>query len=362
VLPQLHTIRTSVPAWRERLSSVGLVLLLDAALMVNAVLMVATDLTVFFFHIVFVLLAIQAFMLRFRSFAVRAVPWVSFTTLIVLRAVMDGTTQSDELIEIPLLSLILATTFVIASKRERARSDLGRANERLERAFESQSRLVSVISHEFRTPLTGIQGFSEMIRDDEMGIDEARNLANDINIDALRLGRMISDMLDLDRMRSGGMSLRLERVDLNAMIQELTRRIQLGSPHHPLELALDATLPPASADRDRLTQVVTNLVNNAIKYSPGGSKVRISSQAEDRVLHVAVTDLGLGIAPADLETVFDPYTRVETAQTREIVGTGLGLPIAREIVRLHGGRMWAESDEGHGSTFHFTLLPAAEAA
>ncbi len=242
------------------------------------------------------------------------------------------------------------------------RAELGRANERLERAFESQSRLVSVISHEFRTPLTGIQGFSEMIRDEGIDIEEARLLANDINQDALRLGRMISEMLDLDRMRSGEMSLHLEPVDVNAMIQEVTRRIQIGAPGHPLELQLDTALPVAHADRDRLTQVVTNLVNNAIKYSPVGTKVRISSQADDRVLHVAVRDSGIGIAAGDLASVFDPYTRVETAATRDIVGTGLGLPIAREIVRLHGGRMWAESGEGKGSTFHFTLLPANIAA
>lgn len=238
-------------------------------------------------------------------------------------------------------------------------------NDELDALNRTQAQFVSIVSHEFRTPLTGIQGFSEMIRDEDLTIAEARDLANDINEDAQRLGRMISEILDLDRMRSGRMTLHPEPMEINAVIRAVATRIGLGAPDHPLVLALDAALEAGEGDRDKLTQVITNLVNNAIKYSPGGSEIRISSAAENGSVHVAIADDGLGISAKELEHVFEPYSRVDTQATRDITGTGLGLPIAREIIRLHGGKLWAESVEGSGSTFHFTIarsIPHAEEA
>ena len=233
------------------------------------------------------------------------------------------------------------------------------ANAELLALGRAQAEFVSIVSHEFRTPLTGIQGFSEMIRDDDISIAEAKDLAADINDDALRLGRMISEMLDLDRMRAGGIALHREPLDLNELVRYVATRLTLGAPDHRLRLDLDTALPLVDGDRDRLTQVVTNLVSNAVKYSPGGSDVTVATSVLDGALHVTVTDRGLGIAAADLERVFQPYVRVGSSASRDIQGTGLGLPIAREIVRLHGGRMWVESVEGEGSRFHFTLSPNA---
>ncbi|MFN2520833.1 MAG: sensor histidine kinase [Candidatus Limnocylindria bacterium] len=231
------------------------------------------------------------------------------------------------------------------------------ANAELLAVARSQADFISIVSHEFRTPLTGIQGFSEMIRDDDLTIAEAKDLAADINDDALRLGRMISEMLDLDRMRLGAIALHREPLDLNALVRYVATRLTLGAPDHRLRLELDASLPPMVGDRDRLTQVLTNLVSNAVKYSPRGSDVTVSTSTRTRssALQVSVTDHGFGIAASDLERVFEPYVRVGSSATRDIQGTGLGLPIAREIVRLHGGTMWAESVVGQGSRFHFTL-------
>ncbi len=232
---------------------------------------------------------------------------------------------------------------------------LTRANEELEGLYRQQSRFVSVVSHEFRTPLTGIQGFSEILRDEEATPAEVREFAGDINREAKRLGRLIGDMLDLDRMRSGRMTLRLEPVDLNEVVSEVAHDMEKVTAEHSIALHLDAAHPSIRGDRDRLVQVVTNLLSNAVKYSPRGGPIELSTEVRDGAVHVAVRDSGVGIPADQLERVFESYARLEDEATRTVNGTGLGLPIVREILRLHGGTVWVESVVGQGSTFHCTV-------
>lgn len=226
----------------------------------------------------------------------------------------------------------------------------------LERLNKVKSEFVAIVSHEFRTPLTGIQGFSEMMRDEDLSVAELKEYAADINKDARRLNRLVNEMLDLSRMESGRIQLNLELLDFNAIIRDVVTTMQPTAPKHRFELLLDGTLPRLSADRDKITQVVTNLANNAVKYAPDGGTVTITTRAEGNVAHLMVADNGIGIPKEMLERVFEPYSRVENGTNRFIRGSGLGLPIARQIVKLHGGRVWAESVEGKGSTFH-CLIP-----
>ncbi len=238
---------------------------------------------------------------------------------------------------------------------------LERANDELESLYRQQGRFVSVVSHEFRTPLTGIQGFSEILRDDAVTATEVREFAEDINREARRLGRLIGDMLDLDRMRSGKMTLRLDTVDLDELIREAAHHAATAAADHPFTLRLDAAHPLVRGDRDRLVQVLTNLVSNAAKYSPRDGPIEISTAVRDGSIDVAVRDRGVGIPADQLAQVFEPYTRLEEGSTRAVGGTGLGLSIVREILRLHGGAVWVESVLGQGSTFHFTVpLASAE--
>jgi signal transduction histidine kinase len=162
-------------------------------------------------------------------------------------------------------------------------------------------------------------------------------------------------MLDLDRMQSGSMSLNVSRLDLNGLIMEVAQRFQSQAAGHRFEFDLALGLPLVEADDDRLRQVMNNLLGNAIKYSPEGGTITIASRADGNVVHVSVRDEGLGIETDALERIFDRYARAGAVRDRHISGTGLGLPITRQIVALHGGRIWAESDPGRGSTFHFTL-------
>ncbi len=260
--------------------------------------------------------------------------------------------------------LIVAMTKLcaLALEREQKQAEMTKllatlqaTNEDLERSNKVQRDFVSIVSHEFRTTLTGIQGFSELICDEVFSEKEVKEYACDINTDAKRLNRMISDLLDLERMQSGGMQLHLEPIELNRIIKMVVEHMHPMLHKHDVILTLDDMLPTLSGDNDKLTQVVTNLLSNAVKYSPKGGEIRISSFGEGTNLHLTVQDSGMGIPADALEHIFTPYNRVETVATRHIQGTGLGLPITRQIVQLHGGQVWAESQQGVGSMFHIVL-------
>lgn len=229
------------------------------------------------------------------------------------------------------------------------------AMEQLERVNRAKTEFVSIVSHEFRTPLTGIQGFSEMMRDEDLSPAEMKEYAADINKDAQRLNRMINEMLDLSRMEAGRMTLNREMTDFNAIVSDAADRVRPNAPAHPIRLELDAAVPHLPGDRDRLTQVVANLLSNAVKYSPTGGEIVVRTAREGGDVHLAIRDHGMGIPKESLASIWEQYSRVESRQTRGIQGTGLGLPIVRQIVTMHGGKVWAESELGRGSTFHVVL-------
>jgi PAS domain S-box-containing protein len=225
----------------------------------------------------------------------------------------------------------------------------------LERLNRLKSEFVSMVSHEFRTALTGIQGFSEMMSDQELPPADVMSFARDINSDAQRLTRMITEMLDLDRMEAGRMTLHIDSIDLNMTSRAAVERARVTTARHVLTMTLDPNLPRVSGDSDRLLQVIANLLSNAIKYSPDGGEIVLKTQATDNLVEVTVRDHGIGI-PADfIDRLFGQYERYETQATSKIVGTGLGLAIARRIVEMHGGRIWVESNVGAGSEFHVTI-------
>ncbi len=262
------------------------------------------------------------------------------------------------------ITLIEAMTQVCAliTMRQRDAQELANAmttlqekNVQLELLNKLQSNFIAMVGHEFRTTLTSIQGFSELMRDEQFDISEVKEYAADIHTDALRLHRMINDLLDLERMKSGKMTIHLEQTDMNAILQEVIDRTRMVAPHHTFSLNLDKALPRMEGDRDKLIQVVTNLLSNAIKYSPKGGEITVSSFMEGGSAHITVRDEGIGIPTEAHDRVFAPYSRIDSEKTRYVQGTGLGLPIVRQIVEMHSGRVWVDSKVGQGSTFHFVL-------
>jgi len=233
------------------------------------------------------------------------------------------------------------------------------ANADLEKLDRTKTEFLSIVSHEFRTALTGIQGFSELIRDGGLEPDELRAYGGYIFNDAERVNRLIGDMLDLDRMESGRMIFRMADVDINEVLSDAIARAATSS-NVDFKPDLDPRLPIVTGDRDRLVQVVSNLVNNAVKYSPEGGTVTLTSRSEGGYALITVADTGLGIPPDEIPHVFERFRRVRSGAAQSIAGTGLGLTIVKQIVEMHGGKIWVESAVGHGSAFHFTVPLAVE--
>jgi len=225
---------------------------------------------------------------------------------------------------------------------------------------EMKNEFISVASHEMRTPMTSIKGSLELLLGGYAGElpPEAIELLG-ISLTAVdRLVRLINDLLDIAKIESGKMEFHLERLDLNDCVRKAMRGVRSLAEAH--KVALVAETPPAPAgvlgDRDRIEQVITNLLSNALKYSPADSEVKIQVAEGMGAVRVSVIDRGPGIPADQLEKVFDRFHQLKGAKK----GSGLGLTICRALVEQHRGRIWVESELGKGSQFHFEL-PAAPA-
>jgi signal transduction histidine kinase len=201
-----------------------------------------------------------------------------------------------------------------------------------------------------------------MIRDSDLPVDEVKSYAGEINKDAERLNRMINDMLDLDRIESGRLTLRIEPVNVNVALHGAVERAHASSERHQFATDFDSTEPIVQCDADRLTQIISNLLTNAVKYSPDGGVIEVTSRVKEGFVEVSVRDHGVGIAPEFVKRLFSRYERYEKTSGK-VIGTGLGLAIARQIVEMQGGRIWVDTTVGAGSDFHFTLpMQAAKAS
>ena len=226
----------------------------------------------------------------------------------------------------------------------------------------TKSEVMSNLSHEFRNALVGIQGFSEIMCTEVLPPEEVKGFATDIFNDANRLTRMINEMLDLDRMESGRVTLVLKPLDLNVQVEDAVDRANVSGAKCKIVCRLEVGLPVVDGDSDRLFQVISNLLSNAVKYSPDGGEVVVTTSHADGEVRISVRDHGVGIAPEDLTRLFQRYERIDSKSGHKISGTGLGLVIARQIVEMHGGRIWAGRNEEGGSEFAFALPQASHAA
>ena len=226
-----------------------------------------------------------------------------------------------------------------------------RAVERMKDGF------VSVVSHELRTPLASVKGALSLIASGDAGAlpAAASRMAGIALTNVDRLSRLVEDILDIERLRSGQTSLVTQETDATALMRRVIAAMQPDAERAGTTLELVSDGARAALDADRITQVLTNLLGNSIKFSRPGSIIRLSVAEEDGCAVFRVADQGRGIPEDELETVFGRFHQVEAADAREKGGTGLGLAICRGIVEQHGGRIWAESVEGRGSTFTFTL-------
>lgn len=218
-------------------------------------------------------------------------------------------------------------------------------------------RLLALASHEMRAPLTLISGHAEELADDAEIVSprEVRAQAGVIRSEAARLSEMVRDILETSRIEDGELALERAEVDLAAVCREAAHEVESEQEGRPVQIDVPDGLPRPLADPDKLRQVVRNLLENACKYSPQGGEVRVGLSHSDGLVEVAVRDHGVGIPADELDRVFEMFHRVRNRETRRVVGTGLGLYIAKRIVEAHGGCIWAESTPNVGSVFRFTL-------
>jgi signal transduction histidine kinase len=222
---------------------------------------------------------------------------------------------------------------------------------------EMKSQLLSTVSHELRTPLASIKGFATTLLRDDVDWDEAsrHEFLAIIDQESDRLAELISNLLDMSRIEAGTLRLDPELIDVRPIVKETAAGFQALTHVHRLRVRLPASLPLAWADPRRIRQVVGNLLENAIKYSPEGGDITIAVEVLADSLHLSVADEGLGIPPEHVERVFDRFFQVDSASTRDVGGSGLGLSICKAIIEAHRGQIWVESQVGIGSTFHFAL-------
>jgi PAS domain S-box-containing protein len=215
---------------------------------------------------------------------------------------------------------------------------------------------ISMASHELKTPLTSIKGFTQILQNrfkknnDEATLQLLFKMERQLN----KLTKLISDLLDISKMQAGKLSYSIEPFDLDLLIREVVENLQETTRTHHLQLESTTDLWVAG-DKDRLGQVLINLLTNAIKYSPQAKAVIIRAQADQENVRVSVQDFGIGIAESHHQKIFEQFYQVTDEIEKTFPGLGIGLHITGEIIQRHNGRIWVESMKGHGSTFIFTL-------
>jgi signal transduction histidine kinase/CHASE2 domain-containing sensor protein len=220
-----------------------------------------------------------------------------------------------------------------------------------------KTEVMSLVTHELRTPLTAIQGMSEVLAQFDVEPDRRRDMHVAINDEAKRLARMIDEYLDITRLEAGARPLRKTPLRLEALVERVLLLLDPVASSRGISISsvFDSNLPVVMADPDLLTQAVTNVIANAIKYSPPGGEIRVAVRKNENDLLIEVTDRGYGIAPEDVTSIFEKFYRVPRAENADEPGAGLGLAFVREIMDSHGGHVAVKSQLGTGSTFILRL-------
>ena len=222
-----------------------------------------------------------------------------------------------------------------------------------------KTAFVSTVSHELRTPLTSIKGFISTLLADAEGyydLQTQREFYQIIDTECDRLTRLISDLLNVSRIEAGrALDLNPKPVDLPSLIEKVITVQKSYTDRHTLKVEIGPDLPTIIADEDKIDQILTNLTNNAIKYSPQGGDIVVSAKMNSNGVVMSVTDHGLGIPKDHLPKIFERFHRVDNRDTRAVGGTGLGLYLVKHLVEAHGGKIWVESEVGKGSSFIFSL-------
>ncbi len=220
-----------------------------------------------------------------------------------------------------------------------------------------RDEFISVAAHELRNPLTTILGFSELLRSNTLTEVQRQRALTYINQESHRMDALMQDLLDVSRIHAGKVPLRIEPMDIRATISQVVEPYRNRHSLHTFSLSVAPDIGMVLADRGKLLQVMGNLVDNAVKYSPKGGPVAISAAltTDSSAVHVSVVDQGIGMKPQEISSLFNYFSRTKTGEDAGIKGTGLGLYIVRSLVEMMGGQISVSSEEGRGTAFTFSL-------
>jgi signal transduction histidine kinase len=225
-------------------------------------------------------------------------------------------------------------------------------------AEEMRDQFVDTATHELRTPLANIKAYAETLAlADVIDIEQQKQFLNTINSEATRLARFVDDLLSVSSMELGSLSLNKQVTDMGRMLTEVLTKVrpQVEEKRLAFEVAFPEKMPEPELDKDKIAAVLVNLLGNAVKYTPEGGRVVFRVNVTDKLIEASVEDTGVGIAADEVSKVFDKFFRSPDPRVQEQTGTGLGLALAQEVVRLHGGKITVESEINKGSTFTMTL-------
>ncbi len=269
--------------------------------------------------------------------------------------------QSNQAIN-PELLLNFAKDLSITISEKRILIDLQQHNENLLKQNKQKIDLLCTISHELRTPMANILGYSELLSLRDFDKDQTKVYQQEIHNAAIKLAALIDNFLNLSRIESAGdlAFLNLEEIEIDWLAEQAWQGLKNESKNHELVFYLDDNLPMVEVDADAITRVFANLFSNAIKYSPTSNKgeqkkIICEIRLEQKKILVSIIDEGLGIPADSIETIFERFYRIEEHAKKNIGGTGLGLWICKRIIEAHNGRIWCSSTKNKGSTFSFTL-------
>ncbi len=252
-----------------------------------------------------------------------------------------------------------ATQSALAIQNARLFQEIADKSRQLEAASRHKSEFLANMSHELRTPLNAVIGFSEVLLQRMFGElnDKQDEYLKDIYASGQHLLSLINDILDLSKIEAGRMELAPAPFHLPSALENAVTLVKERAARHgiTLQVDLDPRLGEIMGDERKVKQVLLNLLSNAVKFTPEGGRISLKAVRHDGAVAIAVTDTGVGIAPADQAAIFEEFRQVGSDETRKQEGTGLGLTLAKKFVELHGGRIWVESEPGRGSTFTFTL-------
>ena len=250
-----------------------------------------------------------------------------------------------------------ADQLAVATERERLRTRAMEA-EVLRRTSELKSALLDAVSHDLRTPLSSIiaSAGSMLQAEVDWGPDERREFLETIEQEAERLNRIVGNLLDLSRIQGGTLVPARDWHDPTLILRETLHRLAPITREHRLLLDVSDDLPPVYIDPVEIDQVVANLVENAVKYTPPGAEIRVTAEVADGELRVSVADSGPGVPSEALARLFEPFYRAP--KTQSVRGSGLGLAVAHGLITAHGGRIWVENGNGHGARFSFAIPSA----